>query len=289
MNSKRYFSERQGRGPRSQPLPFEAFRRLVVSVFDRLREQDYFQEAFGFWCVDNEGFDGTVGSDCDAYFLRLIGREGVWPYWTEDPSGTKTFEVWDTDTLFDVIEVLHDLVSKPVDGRYHDYNNCGWHYETFDRSSGQAEYRTEINQVLSLNDPPYELDGLGHVVEKTPNEFRQLLDAPTPPGTEHDLVMSKMDAAIERFRARGASLDDRRHAVRDLADVLEAIRGDIKDAMLPADEKALFNVANGFAIRHNNRQQRGDYDRVTWLRWTFYVYLATIHAVLRVRGDNASL
>ncbi len=28
---------------------------------------------------------------------------------------------------------------------------------------------------------------------------------------------------------------------------------------------------------------RGDYDRLTWLRWaSFYVYLATIHAVLRV-------
>jgi hypothetical protein len=54
--------------------------------------------------------------------------------------------------------------------------------------------------------------------------------------------------------------------------------------MLTADEKALFHVANGFSIRHNNRDQRGDYDRVTWLRWAFYVYLATIHAVLRVRG-----
>jgi hypothetical protein len=41
----------------------------------------------------------------------------------------------------------------------------------------------------------------------------------------------------------------------------------VKEAMLTADEKALFNVANGFAIRHNNRDQRGDYDRVTWLPW----------------------
>lgn len=88
---------------------------------------------------------------------------------------------------------------------------------------------------------------------------------------------------MSRFRTRGATLDDRRHAVRDLADVLEALRPDIRENMLPADEKALFNVANGFAIRHNNHQQKGDYDRVTWLRWAFYVYLATIHAVLRVR------
>jgi hypothetical protein len=58
----------------------------------------------------------------------------------------------------------------------------------------------------------------------------------------------------------------------------------MKDVMLPKDEGELFHLANGFAIRHNNRKQRGDYDRPVWLAWSFYVYLATIHAVLRVRN-----
>src|SRR4029077_20624394 len=88
---------------------------------------------------------------------------------------------------------------------------------------------------------------------------------------------------------RGASLDDRRHAVRDLADVLEALRADVHDVMLSKDERELFHLANGFAIRHQNRKQRGDYDRPTWLRWAFYVYLATIHAVLRVRDRAVHL
>jgi hypothetical protein len=95
---------------------------------------------------------------------------------------------------------------------------------------------------------------------------------------------------VSRFRARGATVDDRRHAVRDLADVLENIRPDVKESMLTAEEKALFTVANGFAIRHNNREQKDDYDRLIWLRWAFYVYLATIHAVLRIRaGADARL
>jgi hypothetical protein len=65
--------------------------------------------------------------------------------------------------------------------------------------------------------------------------------------------------------------------------VLEALREDMKGIMLPKDESELFHLANGFAIRHNNRRQRGDYDRAPWLAWAFYVYRATIHAVLRVR------
>lgn len=117
-----------------------------------------------------------------------------------------------------------------------------------------------------------------------PAEFQKLMRAPVPSGTEHDLITSKVDAAVSRFERRGATIIDRQHAVRDLADVLEALRTEIKSAMLSADESALFNLANGFSIRHHNRQQKGDYDKLVWLRWAFYVYLATIHAVLRVRN-----
>ena len=139
-----------------------------------------------------------------------------------------------------------------------------------------------LNAVLCLAGPPYKLDDQGHVVDVGEPEFEQLLDAPVPDGTEHDLITSKIDAAVSRFRARGASVGRPPPRGPRLADVLEAIRGDVKESMLKADERDLFNLANNFAIRHNNRDQKGDYDRVTWLRWAFYVYLATIHAVLRV-------
>jgi hypothetical protein len=266
-------------------MPFESVRRLLVNVFDSFRERGYMQEAFGIECVDGDR-DGTLGHDPDAFFLRTIMREGIWPYWARPwlDEHTVPYEKWDEDTLFDVVEVMHDLVSKPLSGSYHDWNECGMHYDTFDRTEGQREYSEAINHVLRINDPPYELDGLGQLIESGPEEFHQLLSAPVPKGTEHDLITSKIDAAVTRFRTRGASIDDRRHAVRDLADVLEALRRDINETMLTADEKALFHLANGFAIRHNNRDQKGDYDRVTWLRWSFYVYLATIHAVLRVRN-----
>jgi hypothetical protein len=243
------------------------------------------QEACGNDCPG--GGVGTLGIDPRLHFLKTISREEVWPYWigeVDDFAGAEWFpwQGWDADTLFDVIEVMHDLVSKPTDGGI-PCASCGTHHLQFNRTEGQEIYRRELNTVLCLNDPPFELDAEGRIVELAPGEFSQLLDAPVPPGTEHDRITSRIDAAVSRFRSRGASLDDRRHAVRDLADVLEALRPDIRETMLSADEKALFQLANSFAIRHNNRQQKGDYDRVTWLRWAFYVYLATIHAVLRMR------
>jgi hypothetical protein len=289
---KQYFSERQGRGPKAEPLPFTEFRELVVNVFDHFREQCYMQEAFGYDCVDAGRVDGTLGSNPSAYFMRTIRRRGVWPYWEDAQIGPDMWvaqhEEWDEDCLFDVVEVLHDLMSKPTNGSYHSFADCGWHYNTFDSAAGKAEFREEMNGVLRLHDPPYEMNDEGMVVEAGPAEFHTLLTATVPLGTEGEIT-SKLDSATKRFRARGASLDDRRVAVRDLADVLEALRNDIHETMLTKDEKELFHLANGFAIRHQNRQQRGDYDRLTWLRWAFYVYLATIHAVLRVREREKAL
>lgn len=289
--AKQYFSERQGRGPKAEPMPFEEFRDLVINVFDQLRERGYMQEAFGIGCIDGD-IDGTLGSNPSAYFMRTIRRKGVWPYWKPEEVSigvwAAPYEWWDEDYLFDVVEVLHDLVSKPTDGSYHSYADCGMHYTKFDQDTGGSVFRNEMNVVLRLHDPPYEMNDEGLVMEASPEEFHTLLTAAVPDGTEAAIAL-KLDSATKRFRARSASLDDRRVAVRDLADILEALRGDIRETMLSKDEKALFHLANGFAIRHHNRQQRGDYDRLTWLRWAFYVYLATIHAVLRVRDREEKL
>jgi hypothetical protein len=88
-----------------------------------------------------------------------------------------------------------------------------------------------MNGVLRMHDPPYEMNDEGMIVEAAPEEFHMLLTAAVPACTEAEIA-SKLDSATRRFRNRGASLDDRRVAVRDLADVLEALRDDIKDSLL---------------------------------------------------------
>lgn len=224
-----YDSERQGREPQVESLDFETLRRLVVNVFDSFRERAYFQEAFGYDCVDGDRV-GTLGSDPDAFFLRTIGREHIWPYWHVDPTRPSLLrstwaEEWDVDTLFDVVEVLHDHVSKPTAGRYHSFTNCGYHASHFDGRAGQREYREEMNRVLGRHDPPYEFGPDGRLIERAPDEFKGLLDAEVPDGTEHDLITEKVEDATRLFLARSSSVSDRKHAVRALAEAeISAIR-----------------------------------------------------------------
>lgn len=289
MTDTPYFSERHGRAPQDEPLDFDDVRRLVINVLDSLREQGYFQQAFGYECVDGDKA-GEVGADPDAFFLRKIRRENIWPYWHTDPTvpillRATLAEKWDADTLFDVVEVLQDLVSKPTKGRMHTFADCGYHASYFDRPTGQRAYREQIDDVLRLHDPPYEFGEDGRLVERVPDEFRDLIDEELSGDVDDDLIGSKVEHAKHLFLARSSSLSDRRHAVRELADALEAMRADMKDTMLSKDESAMFHLANGFSIRHNSRDQISGYDHEVWLRWMFYVYLATIHAVLQV-GDR---
>lgn len=276
-----YWSERHGRGPRATGLDLSGLIRLVLSVWSDLTYRGYFQEIFGYDCVDAGEVFGEAGPDIPAWFLRTLHRETIWPF--------KTWNMfWDEDAVFDLIELMHDVCSKGVEGRLHTYNDCGWHYETFDGEAGRQEYRALMNEVLRSYEHPLELDQTGHLVELAPDEFRPLLEAGMPGSTDPVLVTSRVDAAVALFRRRNADLADRRRAVRDLADVLEPLRATIKEEALPKDEQELFRLANGFAIRHNNREQLSHYDDVVWLRWAFYVYLATIHAVVRLQDRQIS-
>jgi hypothetical protein len=95
-------------------------------------------------------------------------------------------------------------------------------------------------------------------------------------------IDARVQAAIAKFRRHRSSFEDRRDALRDLADVLEFLRPRLKSVLASQDETDLFNIANNFGIRHHNDKQKTDYDESIWLSWIFYYYLATIHAALRL-------
>jgi hypothetical protein len=87
--------------------------------------------------------------------------------------------------------------------------------------------------------------------------------------------------AIALSRGRDATEHDKRSAVIALVGILEERRSLIRTEIDRKDEGALFGIANEFAIRHQHRGQRGDYDPV-FLDWVFWWYLATIELTDRL-------
>lgn len=259
-------------------LPLGDVVALFVRVFDQLRIDGYFHEAFGFVCVDAGQIDGKV-RDVELEMLLSIRKNGLWPIHDEHRH-------YSEDDFFDIVEFLYQHVSKPIDGTYHSWNECGMHWETFNKVQGQAEYLKKINAVLNHYAEPFELAASGEVLHKPEIGFEQIFDADIP--SKDANVTSRLDAAVLRYRRHGSTLDDRRQAVRDLADVLEYLRPKVKSLLTSDDEKDLFNLANNFGIRHHNDHQKTAYDLSLWLSWMFYFYLSTIHVVLRKQQQSSN-
>jgi hypothetical protein len=188
---------------------------------------------------------------------------------------------FEEEDLFDVIEFLFDRCSKPTDGTYHSYNNCGWHYEKFDGAAGRAEFQAKLNDLLEAYEGGYELSTTGEVLALGDPGLAPLHVAPLPtPDTDN--VAGRVAAAQLKFRRHRSSMSDRRDAIRDLSDVLEFLRPQLAGVLNRKDDAALFEIANRFAIRHHNPDQQGNYDKAIWYSWIFYFYLATIHACVRL-------
>ncbi len=239
----------------------------------------WLQEWFGKECVDRNDVEGRGGHDPAAFVERRTLRDDLWP-------PDRSWQDWDQDALLTAVEFFYDHISKPTDGWDHDYAHCGYHATAFDAGAARAAYRVEVNGLVSQLEEGFELLEGGEVVRRAPSGTEALLEGVPPPIAGKDYEV-RVTSAVRKFRARSSSPDDRRDAVRDLADVLELLRPEIKRVLSKKDDAAIFEIANNFAIRHYNAAQQKDYDPV-WLSWMFYFYLATIHAVAHfIRREGA--
>ena len=274
MMDRPYYSQRAGKLPASEPLELNDLKRVFVGLFRWFEDEGYFQEFLGYHCVDLGFVPGSVGTDIETELLLTLRKKHLWPV-------DSTIGNWSEDDFFDMVEFLHDHVSKPTKRQLHDFSHCGWHCSEFDREPGRAEYRQKLNRLLRAYDSGFELSGAGEVLALADSGLDPLLEA-TVPHDDVDNIGARVEKAITKFRRHRSSYEDRRDAVRDLADVLEFLRPQLKQVLTSKDESDLFNIANNFGIRHHNSDQKVKYDEAVWLSWIFYHYLATIHATVRL-------
>ncbi len=265
-----YWSQRHT-GSTPEAVTTEAVAREVVRLINDLESRGYFEQAFQKDCVD-------APSDVDpaALIEMEVGTTGLWPL-----STSRLAE--NTDDFFDVIEVLHDLVSRPRTRRLHPYAGCGWHHDDYSTAAGQDLYRWSVNRLLERTSLGLRLadegEDTGRLVVVTDAARGELVErmAQRADATTGDVVRH----ALALFRSRGAAEHDKRSAVITLAGVLEERRALLKSELLRKDEGALFQIANEFAIRHRREGQKPDYDPA-FLDWVYYWYLSTIDLTDRV-------
>ena len=222
MSNRKYHSSRTGKNPDASRYDLPILLKLFSDFYLESLKKDYFQENFGYYCEDAGEVSGKLGSDIEAQMFRAIKKPDLWPI-------QEKFKGYSEDDLFDVIEFLYDHVSKPIDGYFHSHKNCGYHYNTFDKKTGQQEFRDGMRQILCDYKEGYELSDNGEILE-SPEPGLENLFAASLPTHDPDNVEQCVQAAILRFRRYRSSLDldERRDAIRDLADVFEFLRPQLK-------------------------------------------------------------
>lgn len=272
IRPRAYYGARKS-GADKQAISLENLRELIRSAYEFYDHAGYLVEAFGSECVDSGFEPGFAGTNVDAYVRLALQRQDIWPV-------ADRYQEWDEDDIFTFVEFLYDHVSKPLKKEMHNWNGCGYHYSNFSKDAGREEYRERVNVVLSGYGDGWELQHDGEMLSLPPKGMQTLISAPLPTGDP--TTTQKVADATMKFRRHGSGLVDRQDAVRDLADVLEWLRPQIKNALLRDDEQELFKIANNFGIRHMNQQQKLQYDKAVWLSWMFYHYLNTINACLHI-------
>jgi hypothetical protein len=111
--------------------------------------------------------------------------------------------------------------------------------------------------------------------------LRPLLHPSLTNGVNTDLDEA-FGQAVAKFQNRAAQANERRDAVRGLADILESLRPRLREVITRRDESDLFEIANRFGVRHKNDLQQTDYDKAIWHELLFYHYAAMIRACIQL-------
>lgn len=273
MNNQSY-TERKSGNPIRLKFDLTKTRDVFFTIYSDLTNAGCFQEHLGFHCSKGQFHSRKIGSEemVSLTIYTELKKNNLYPI-------EKYFLNYSEDDIFDVIELLFRYVSKPtISGSSHD--GCV-HYREFDKKEGENDLRLKFNNILLKHcEQGYELSEEGQIIHSIDEGFEELFEQSTLSG-EPEKIEARIESAIKRFRSRNVTPDDKRHAVKDLADVFEQLRPQLKIAISKNDENDLFNIANKFGIRHWNNAQKIDYESDIWLDWMFYHFLATARMALK--------
>jgi hypothetical protein len=278
--SREYFSERAGR-TKPGTITKEDIKIIFEALYNQFENKGYFQYYFGKKCVDIDHY--TLGKAEMDIKQKIAIRFGTERKLNPTSENIRNFS---SDDVFDLVEFLHDYIAKPTSTHNHNWNGCGLHVDEASVEQGQADWTAEWNLVLARLDPPYRLTNEGTIEVMPSSEgLKQLVDDRKLYGDTQN-VDAKVDRACHLYLGRNATLDDKRDALRELADVLEFLRSEVRKKLPSKEASDLFDIANNYGIRHHNTKQRTDYNREAYYPWIFQSYLATIDLLARLKEEG---
>ncbi|WP_433445603.1 hypothetical protein [Nonomuraea sp. CA-141351] len=149
---RQYWNRKRGEVSTPSHPDMAKARAAFASLISDFEENGYLAQKFPKDCVDD--YDRVPSNPA----LEIEERLGAPISWPLEPDS------WDDDTFFGLVEVFHDLVSRPRESWYHSFANCGTHYSCFATESGRRLYRWHINRILEEANLQHRLAEIGEHV-----------------------------------------------------------------------------------------------------------------------------
>jgi len=277
--SPAYWSERNGEIAAPTSSPPGSLAKGFLQLLAELQDRGYFPRALPRECTD----DGTDYDEVVRLIEKATKLKMTWP---TSPVQLRPGEV------YSLMEYFHDQAQRPRTYDNHKSYGCGAHYDNHNREAGGVVYRWRVNELLAEQAVDLRLASTGAERGRLVRHFGSYLDelADAEVATRADDVLDEVAQAIRDYRQRGATLPQKRAALALLAGALEPRRKTIGATLTKKDEGDLFQIANGFAIRHRNAHQQTDFDE-SFLDWIFWNYLSMIGLMeeLESRASAASV
>lgn len=251
---KKYYAERNGLLGKNYNI--KDLNDLFILFHRQLEEDGYLIKFYGGLDKWEEYHSSICGDDLDTFVFSKTGyRDLLPPYYDNN---------YKEEQIFSLIEMLYTYVNG---------------IEEFSTGDGKAEYRQRVNAILNYYNKGWELTKEGYIRELVNNGLSTLLIQDYSDLT----IYEEISKTKEEFLRYGTTLDDKKDALIRLGNIMEPLREEMTKKLSKDDTSAIFNILNNFQLRHNNANQKTDYDKDIYYPWMFYQMLAALDAFLKIK------
>lgn len=279
---KQYYAERNGLIKDTISISEDELNKFFLETYRYFYNKEYFECATkGVWRAipysnDEElMIQPSLAPTPEVFFATHLQNTQVWPIY-------EYAEYYTEEILFTVIEILYDHIA------IYDYQKNELITEV-----PKAEFAEYINNILRMYNGGYYIEPTNGFIMKLPNEtLKQQLSYS---GKEMpNQVFDQLSTASSMYYRFDANIETKKKAINILADILEKERENVKNLFneeygVPKNEhdKLIFGVVNGFNIRHNKADQKGDYSKGIWYDWMMQYYTSVIIAFYKLKTNKA--
>lgn len=276
---KKYYAERKGLIKENLQMNLKELLSFFYQTYSYFDNKGYFQSAIkgiyrGNYENERQILPPSLVPSAEVFFVTKLQSKEVYPVY-------EYYEYYNEETLFTVIEILYDHIA------YYDYD-----IGELIKEEPQKEFCEQINNILRLYKDGFYLEPQNGFIMKLPNVAlkEQLAYDGKDMG---DDVYKKLCTASELYYRFDSDEEKKKKAINILADILENVREDVKTVLNSEyqinkneHDGLIFNIVNGYNIRHNNGTQKTDYSKEIWYDWMMQYYTSTIITYYRLKKKH---